>query len=99
MPEGPSYPAATWWQALAVLVYMTGWRIGQCLALRPDEFDAAAGTVLASRRAVGNKGKRDALIPLHPLAVEHLEKLTGLSERLFPWPHHRRTLDEEWHWI
>ena len=80
-----------WWRGLLVLLYMTGWRIGQTLKLKREDIDLTAGTALS--RAVANKGRRDQLIPLHPLAIEHLTPLaTCVDSRLFPWNHDRRTL-------
>jgi integrase len=33
MPEGLPYPAADWWRAFLAMAYMTGWRVGDILAL------------------------------------------------------------------
>lgn len=99
MPEGQPYPAAAWWRALMVFIYMSGWRIGQVLALRREAVNLQGGSVMAFSQAMENKGKRDVQLPLHSLVVSHLQALPGFSETLFPWPHDRRTLDEEWHRI
>jgi integrase len=84
-PEDQPYPAADWWRALLVLGYMTGWRIGSIMALRRDDVDLAAGTALSN--AKDNKGKRDQLIPLHPVVIEHLKRLASFSLLMFPWGH------------
>jgi len=39
-----------------------------------------------------NKGKRDEMVPLHPVVVEHLERLTSFDPVVFPWHHSRRGL-------
>jgi integrase len=81
---------ADWWRALLSMAYMTGWRIGDLLALRREDVDLDAG--IAISRAENNKGKRDERVKLHPVVVEHLRKLAGFSPVMFPWPHNQRTL-------
>jgi integrase len=90
MPEGLPYPAADWWRALLVMGYMTGWRIGDMLALRRERLDLDAGTAVSL--AEDNKGKRDELVKLHPVVVDHLRKLPGFTAVVFPWNHNKRTL-------
>ncbi len=92
-PEGHRYPAADWWRGLLVTAYMTGWRIGALLALRWEDTDLDAGTVLS--RAADNKGKRDQVCHLHPLAVEHMRELIDFSPLVFPWVRNRRRVFEE----
>ena len=76
--------------------YMTGWRISELLAFRRNDLDIKTGTAIT--RHSDNKGKRDERVKLHPLVVDQL--LTVLcGPYLFPWPHHRRTLDTEFHRI
>lgn len=70
MPQGLPYPISDWWQALLVFAYMTGWRISEPLALRRDDLDLNAGTAIT--RHTDNKGKRNDVVPLHPIVVEHL---------------------------
>ncbi len=73
---------------------MTGWRISQILALRWEDVDLEKGTALS--RAGDNKGRRDVFLPLHPVIVTHLRKLTGSFDPcVFPWNHRRRSLWEE----
>ncbi len=94
MPEAPNVSPAEWWRGLLVMLYMTGWRIGQTLKLKREDIDFEAGTALS--RADANKGRRDQSIPLHPLVVEYLRPLAAtFSPTLFPWGHHNRTLWEE----
>src|SRR5262249_9127999 len=95
MPNGiPNVLAADWWRALLVMGYMTGWRIGDMLALRKDRLDLDAGTAVSL--AEDNKGKRDELVNLHPVVIEHLCRLEGaFSPIVFPWNHNQRTLYTE----
>ena len=46
----------------------------------------------AITRHEDNKGKRDDVVPLHPVVVDHLRKLVDFGEVVFYWPHHERTL-------
>jgi integrase len=89
-PRRIPYPAADWWRALLVFCYMTGWRIGEPLALRRDDLDLQAGTAVT--RARDNKGKRDDVVPLHPIVIEHLRQIPCFEPKVFPWYHHRKTL-------
>jgi integrase len=94
MPEDlPNVTPADWWRALLVTGYVTGWRIGDMLGLRRDDLDLDAGTALS--RAEENKGKRDALVKLHPVVIEHLRKLAGFGPVVFVWNHNERTLYAE----
>jgi integrase len=96
-PMGLPYPPRDWWRALLTMAYMTGWRIGECLSVRRDDIDLEAGTAIT--RAKDNKGKRDAVLPLHPVVIEHLSSLGAFSPLMFPWPHSRRKLYDEFHAI
>lgn len=75
LPRNPDqhYKPMDWWRGLLTMAYMTGWRIGELLALRREDLDLEAGTAIT--RAVDNKGGRDELVPLHPIVVEHLRVL------------------------
>jgi integrase len=86
----PNVAPADWWRALLILAYMTGWRIGQILSLRWADIDLEAGTALS--RADDNKGKRDCLIPLHSLVVEHLKRIETFGPHVFQWDTNRRAL-------
>jgi integrase len=89
----PNVRPVEWWQALLVMGYMTGWRISDMLALRKERLDLEAGTAFS--RAKDNKGKRDELIKLHPVVVEHLRRLQGAkfaSPLVFPWSGTRAAL-------
>lgn len=80
-----------WWRGLLVFAWLTGWRIGQILALRVSDLDLDRGT--ATTRASDNKGGRDQMIALHPLIIEKARPLIGSFDPLvFPWPHGLRCL-------
>jgi integrase len=89
-PAGYPFSPEDWWQALLVFVYMTGWRIGEPLALRREDLDLDHGTAVT--RAEDNKGGRDELVPLHPVVIDHLRRINCFEPVVFPWPHHERTL-------
>jgi integrase len=76
---------------------MTGWRISDMLALHRDDLDLQTGHAIT--RADDNKGNRDDRVKLHPVIIDHLKKLASFEPMVFPWPHDRRTLDEEFHRI
>src|SRR5262249_18276681 len=92
-PAGMPYPAADWWRGLMMFLITTGWRIDQTLHLQRTALDLATETPTAFAPARRTKGKRAVRVPLHPLAVEHLRRLEGPGDLVFPWPHDRRTLD------
>jgi integrase len=77
--------------------YMTGWRISDIMGLRREDLNLEAGTAI-SRGSV-NKGKRDELVKLHSVVVDHLRKLTGFSHEVFPWHYNNRTLYYEFNRI
>jgi integrase len=64
------------------------------LGIRRDDVDFQKGTVIARFSATGNKGNRDQLINLHPVAAEHLRRLPSFNPLVFSWPHGRRQLYE-----
>src|SRR5262245_22848671 len=70
LPEGQPYPAADWWRGLVVMGYMTRRRNSDVLGLRRADLDLDGGTAVT--RAEDNKGKRDELVKLHSVVVEHL---------------------------
>jgi integrase len=73
--------------------YMTGWRVGDMLALRRDQLDLDGATAVSL--AEDNKGKRDERVKLHPVVVEHLRRLAGFTPTVFSWSHNTRTLYTE----
>jgi integrase len=94
VPAVQGLTAGDWWRALLVFVYVgTGWRIGQCLGLEWADVDLYdAGTVLGRPGVRGNKARSEVLVRLHPVVREHLAKVRGFGEKVFPWPHNRSVL-------
>lgn len=92
-PASNDYSPADWWRAFLTFLYMTGWRVNEPLSLRWDDVSLDNGT--ATTWHEDNKGKRDEIVPLHPVVVAHLRKLVDLGTHVFRWPHHERTLYEE----
>lgn len=92
-PDALPYSAADWWRGLLTFGYMIGWRITAMRALRRDDVDLAAGMAISWHE--DNKGKRDVKVPLHPVIVEHLRKMPGFDELMFPWPYGKAALYEE----
>ncbi len=87
----PNVAAGDWWRALIVFAYMSGWRVGQLLALKWSDVDLDAGTAIS--QAEHNKGKRDCFIPLHKIVVEHLRKIQTFGQtHVFAWDTNRRAL-------
>lgn len=85
------FPSPTqWWKAIVVTAYMTGLRIKELLAIRREDIDHQKGVLVT--RAADNKGKRDEVIPLHPVVLEHLKALGGEDPYPLRWPHDPRTL-------
>jgi integrase len=89
-PARQRYAPADWWRALVTLAYMTGWRVSERLALRWDDVSLENGEAITWHE--DNKGRRDERVPLHPVVVEHLQRILDFGDRVFPWPHHERTL-------
>jgi integrase len=94
-PEVGNYSPGDWWRALIVFAYMTGWRISEMLALCWDDVSLDNGTALT--RWQDNKGRRDALAPLNPVVIDHVRRVADSGRLVFLWPHHRRTLWEDFH--
>lgn len=91
-PKRMPYTACEWWQGLLTTAYLTGWRIGELVALRRSDVDLEAGTILT--RAEDNKASYDEVTHLHPVVVEHLRKLAAITKQQFQWPFHHRKLYE-----
>jgi integrase len=93
LPEGLPYPPADWWRGLLIFGYMTGWRVGDMLALARDDLDLEAGYAIT--RFEDNKGKRDDRVKLHPLVIDHLRRLAAFTPTVFPFPKGRSVLQDE----
>lgn len=91
----PNIEPADWWQGLLVTAYMTGWRIADLLNLRREDVDLDAGTAIIRWASEGNKGRRDELVKLHPVVIDHLRKLPGFDPCIFPWNYKRITLQRQ----
>ena len=89
-PKHQHYSAATWWRALLVFDYMTGWRISEPMTLQKDQLDLDAAEAVL--RASDTKGRRGERVPLHSLVVEHLREIVSFDPLVFTWPHAESTL-------
>jgi integrase len=69
---------------------MTGLRIGEILAIKRQDLNLDSGQLIT--RASDNKGNRDEALPLHPVVVNHLQRVVSDHGSLFRWPHDERTL-------
>ena len=79
-----SVRTADWWQALILVLYWTGARIGSILEVRPSDLDFASGAI----RLVKTKNKHSKLYRLHPQAIEAIRRIYDpQADRLFYWPH------------
>ncbi|MDZ4689541.1 MAG: tyrosine-type recombinase/integrase [Planctomycetaceae bacterium] len=99
LPALPHCTAAEFWRGLLVFVYMSGFRIGATLAIEWRDVDLEAATVLC--RAEVSKGRRDNVVALHDVVIEHLRPLE-LSSNLdassvFAWPFDRTKLTDTLH--
>ena len=92
IPEEP-YKPCVWWRSLLATCYMTGWRIGELLAMRTEDVDCETKTVIT--RHSDNKGKREELVPVHAVVIEHLTRVITDHPFVFRWPHERDKLWEE----
>jgi len=94
-PSGLSFPPGEWRRAMLMFSLMTGWRVSEPLALRRADLNLDSGEAIT--RADDNKGARDERVPLHPLVVEHLRRISSFEDLVFPWPHRRESLWREFH--
>jgi integrase len=92
-PDELHVAAAEWWRALLVFAQMTGWRIGEILSLEWSDVNLDTGTAVT--RAAANKGKRDSVVGLHPVVVDHLRPLKAFHPNVFPWELERGPLYRE----
>ncbi len=84
-------PAALWWEALILLCYDTGLRIGAVMKLRTDDFDLNARTLLAPAEIQKDGEDLEQAISVETLAA--LEKIWPTKPGIvFTWPCHRRWL-------
>ena len=90
LPAGDGFTAGDWWQAIVIMAYMTGWRIGELLRVERADVDLAKG--IAITRHGDNKGRRDEVTQLHPIVVQHLKKIKSFDPRLFAYDGNDRPL-------
>ena len=72
------------------LAYMTGWRIGELLALRWEDVDLNARTILT--RYQDNKTSSDELVRVHPVVLDHLRRIRTTDRFVFPWRDDKRRI-------
>jgi integrase len=96
-PEGLPCPAVDWWRAFLAFCVCTGWRVTEVLEFRRDQLDMATGRI--GTLAEQNKGGRDDFDYLPPAVLEMVRGIVGFDPCVFSWPHHRRTLDVQFHAI
>ena len=80
---GPPLKAASY-QALFGLLAVTGMRLGEAIALKPDDIDLDNGTIMI--RAQAAKLERARMVPLHATTVQALERYARTRARLCPRP-------------
>jgi integrase len=97
LPDEMHVAAGEWWRALLMFAQMTGWRISEILALKWADVNLEAGTALT--RASDNKGKRDAVVALHPVLIDRIRPLKTFHPNVFPWEHDRTCLMKHLHAI
>jgi integrase/recombinase XerD len=79
----PPLKAASY-EALFGLLAVTGMRLGEALALEPDDVDLEGGVITI--RAQNAKLERARIVPLHPTTVQALELYANTRARLCPRP-------------
>ena len=94
VPTGRPYSSAAWWQAVMVTGIMAGLRIMEMMELLWEDVFLDEGYIVV--RHVTAKGRRDDIVPLHSVAVNHLRRLTDIGLKVFDWPLRRKKLWDEW---
>jgi integrase len=79
----PPLKAASY-EALFGLLAVTGMRLGEAIALEPDDIDLEGGVITI--RAQTAKLERARLVPLHPTTIRALERYLSARARLCPTP-------------
>jgi len=97
MPKGLSCEPQVWWRGLLVYALTTGWRIDEILSFRRDDLNLESGEIVT--RAANNKGNRDDIDHIPAATLDHVRAIISFSALVFYWPHHRRTLDTQFHRI
>ena len=94
LPAALPYPTSDWWRAIMVLGIMGGLRISEMLNLPWDDVHLDEGNLVVRHNQA--KGRRDDVIPLHPVVIEHLRRITDYGTKVFDWPLRREVLWKEW---
>jgi len=97
MPKGFTFSASDWWRAVLTFAITTGWRKDEILGFRREDLDLNRGGILT--RAEDNKGNRDDTDFLPDITINHIRQILSFDKKVFPWPHHLRTFDLEFHRI
>jgi len=94
-PEIPGLNAADWWQSLIAVAFNTGLRRRTLFELRWDyvDFDKRVINVPPKRL----KSRRFQVVRLNETAVEHLRRIEGDRELVFPWPYCKEYFDRLFH--
>ena len=77
-----------------VVGIMAGLRIAEMTTLTWDDVHLDEGYLVVRHRS--SKGRRDDVVPLHQVSVEHLRRITDYGNVVFDWPLGRETLWCEW---
>lgn len=96
-PDLPGIHRDAWWKAFLLYQIMTGWRVGQVLAIEMHDWNRDANTIM--NRHPNNKVRRDERISVHAVVYSHLQPLdvprhfaNRCRKKLFPWNMDRRCL-------
>jgi integrase len=90
LPDIAGIAPAEWWRALIVVAYNTGLRRRALFSLRMDEIDwQGERLVLPPERL---KSHRPQIIHLNATTLEHLRRIQGGRELIFPtkWHHEQQ---------
>ncbi|GAB4135583.1 MAG: hypothetical protein Tsb009_01960 [Planctomycetaceae bacterium] len=79
-PKMADCPPAEFWRALIVLAYFTGLRKGDLFQLRWSDFNLRDKEIHFTAEKTG----KEAIYPLHDVAIEHVQRIRTGCERLFP---------------
>jgi integrase/recombinase XerD len=83
----PPLKAASY-EALFGLLAVSGMRVGEAVALEPGDVDLDAGVITIHERVA--KLDRARLVPLHPTALDALDRYATKRDRLCPTPRSTR---------
>lgn len=96
-PRLPGLDPGNWWKALLCTACVEGFRRGGLLGLRWDGIDWESMEIRLP--AESDKCGQERLKPMSRLVAQHLLRIRGDWELVFPWPHSERTFYRCWHAI